>query len=152
MKRIIVGFFCVASVGMAYAATLYRWVNPEGVVTYQNSPPPPSVGHVKVMHVDGHNSATSMRQALAAMHPVVLYKAPHCTPCKQVSDYLHKRRVPFKVVDVSANRAALVAMKKRTGATTVPTIMVGHHVLIGYIPAALKAELTAAGYPRAPKT
>ncbi|WP_298137103.1 glutaredoxin family protein [Acidiferrobacter sp.] len=135
---------------VAHAATLYRWVDPNGVVTYQNTPPPASAGHVRVVHVGRPPSRSAVRQAVSALHPVVLYRAPHCAPCRQVSAYLHRRKIPFRAIDVSRGRSIVRAMKRKTGSTTVPTITVGKQVLIGYIPSALKNELTAAGYPKAP--
>ncbi len=139
-------------VGAAHAATLYRWVGPNGVVTYQNTPPPSSAHHVHVMHVHGRTSPSAVRKALSALHPVVLYRAPHCAPCREVSAYLHRRGVPFRSIDVSRGRSVLQGMKQKTGATTVPTVTVGRDVLVGYIHSALKNELAAAGYLKAPKS
>ncbi|MHB1752950.1 MAG: glutaredoxin domain-containing protein [Acidiferrobacter sp.] len=137
--------------GAAHGATLYRWVGPNGVVTYQNTPPPSSVHHVHVMHVRGRTSPAAVRKALSSLHPVILYRAPHCTPCRQVSAYLHRRKVPFRSIDISRGPAALQDMKHKTGSTTVPTVTVGRDVLVGYIHSALKNELAAAGYLKAPK-
>lgn len=138
--------------GVAHAATLYRWVGPNGVVTYQNTPPPSSAHHVHVMHVHGRTSPSAVRKALSALHPVVLYRAPHCAPCREVSAYLRSRKVPFRSIDVSRGRQALRGMKKETGSTTVPTVTVGRDVLVGYIHSALKNELAAAGYLKTPKS
>lgn len=148
MDRLMIAACCWALVGGAQAATLYRWVSPQGVVTYQNSPPPHSAGRVKVMHLGGREPVAAVRHAVSALHPVVLYRAPHCVPCQQVSRYLRQRKVPFKAIDVTGGQTILRAMKAATGTTTVPTITVGKHVLVGYIPSALKDELAAAGYPK----
>ncbi len=149
MTRWMAAAGAVMLVGAAHAATLYRWVEPDGVVTYQNTPPPPSATHVRVMHMGSHTSPAAVRKAVSLMHPVVLYRAPHCAPCQQVSAYLRRRGVPFRAVDVSRGQSVLRAMKKKTGSTTVPTVMVGKQILVGYIPSVLKNELTAAGYPKA---
>ena len=151
MNRFIIGVLCWALVGGAQAATLYRWVNPEGVVTYQNTPPPPSAQGVKVLHLGARSSPEAIRNAVSAMQPVVLYEAPHCVPCQQVSVYLVHRKVPFKSINIASSQAVLRAMKKKTGSSSVPTIMVGKHVLTGYVRSVLADELTAAGYPRASK-
>ncbi|MHB8254609.1 MAG: glutaredoxin domain-containing protein [Acidiferrobacter sp.] len=151
MNRVIIGALFWGLVGCAQATTLYRWVNPEGVVTYQNSPPPQSAGKVKVMHLRARSSSTDVRKAVSAMQPVILYEAPHCVPCKAASTYLAQRKVPFKSIDVASGQAELRAMKKKTGSVTVPTLMVGKHVLVGYLQSILAEELTAAGYPPVPK-
>ncbi len=84
------------------------------------------------------------------MVPVVLYEAPSCPPCTVAEHYLQGRQVRFRAIDVT-NAKALAEMKKKTGATTIPTITVGQHVLVGYVRSVVSAELTAAGYPRIPK-
>lgn len=152
MDRVMIAAACWALLGSAHAATLYRWVSPQGVVTYQNSPPPQSAARVKVMHLGGREPIAAMRHAVSALHPVVLYRAPHCVPCRQASRYLRQRKVPFKEVDIAAGQAILRSMKAATGTTTVPTITVGKHVLVGYIPSALGDELAAAGYLKIPKS
>ncbi len=148
MMRWMVWLGVTMLVGTAHAATLYRWVGPHGVVTYQNTPPPASAGNVHVIHLRDKTSPAAVRKALSTMHPVVLYQAPHCAPCRQVVAYLRRRKVPFRSIDVSRGQSVLRGMKDKTGSTTVPTVMVGKDVLVGYIPSALKNELTAAGYPK----
>ncbi|HUW97360.1 MAG TPA: glutaredoxin family protein [Acidiferrobacter sp.] len=151
MNYIIMAVFWCGFIGYAQAATLYRWVNPEGVVTYQNTPPPQSARGVKVIHLSGHSSSAHASAGAPKGQSVVLYQAPNCTPCRQASTYLSHHKIPFKTIDVGASQAALQAMKKKTGSTTIPTITVGAHVLMGYLPSMLAKELTVAGYLPAPK-
>ena len=136
--------------GGCHAATLYRYVNPQGVVTYQSSPPPSSAHHVHVMHFHGKSQSGGPHGASVAAAPVVLYEAPSCQPCTVAVHYLKTRGVPFRRVDVTSQKA-LAAMKRKTGSTTVPTIMVGKHILVGYVKSLVSAELTAAGYPKSAK-
>lgn len=133
---------------VAHAATLYKYVSPEGVVTYQNTPPPRSARHVQIEHLGDAASPRTFRQALAKLAPVTLYWAPNCKPCTQARRYLVARKVPFQSVNVAQNAATLKMMMKTTGSNTVPTIMVGKHVLDGYWRPILAKQLTAAGYPK----
>ena len=146
------GLYVAAGVlicAVSHAGTLYRYVNPEGVVTYQSSPPPSSATHVRAVHFPDVSGGTS-EHTRVHVAPVVLYEAPSCPPCTAAQRYLQARKVRFRAIDV-ANGKALAAMKKRTGATTIPTIIVGRRVLVGYVRSVVSAELTAAGYPRTPK-
>ena len=142
---------CAALGLRAEAATLYRWVGPHGVVTYQENPPPASDAGVQALHIRSGSGVPHARQAVSRAHPVTLYEAPHCPPCTEASAYLHHRKVVYKAVDVAKSQAVLRAMKARTGSVSVPTIVVGKHVLIGYSRSVLAGELTAAGYPRSPE-
>lgn len=143
---------CAALALRAQAATLYRWVGPHGVVTYQDNPPPASVAGVRAIHIRLGSTAPPARSDVSRSQPVTLYEAPHCRPCTEVRAYLHHRKVSYKAVNVAKSQAVLRAMKARTGSVSVPTIVVGTHVLIGYARSVLAGELTAAGYPRSPKS
>ncbi len=131
--------------GACHAAALYRYVSPAGVVTYQSSPPPSSARHVQVVHLSDTFGSGSAQAAVHAP-PVVLYEAPSCPPCAIAARYLTSRKVHFKVVDVT-NPKALAEMKSASHATTIPTIVVGKQVFVGYVESELSAALTAAGYP-----
>ncbi len=132
-------------VGHAQAAMLYRWVGPHGVVTYQENRPPSSAAGVKAIHIKVGSGGA--RPNVSQSHPVTLYEAPHCRPCAQVRAYLRRRKVSYRTRNVAKSQAVLRAMKARTGSVSVPTIVVGKHVLIGYARSVLAGELTAAGYP-----
>ena len=143
---------CAALIGYSRAATLYRWVGPHGVVTYQESPPPQSATGVTAIHIKVGPRSSAAHKGASRSHPVTLYEAPHCRPCAAVRAYLVRRKVAYRAVNVAKSQAVLRAMKARTGSVSVPTIVVGRHVLIGYVRSVLAGELTAAGYPRTLKS
>lgn len=146
-RRLLLLVVWAATAGYVQAATLYRWVGPHGVVTYQATPPPSAAAGVRAIHIQGGPSPGRAHQKVSQHHPVTLYEAPHCGPCTQAQAYLRRRKVAYRAVNVAKSQAALRAMKARTGSMTVPTIVVGKHVLVGYVRSVLAGELAAAGYP-----
>lgn len=150
--RFAIVAICASLVGRAQAATLYRWVGPHGVVTYQENPPPSSAAGVRAIHIKVGPRSSGTHKSASRSHPVTLYEAPHCQPCAAVRAYLLRRKVAYRAVNVAKSQAILRAMKARTGSVSVPTIVVGKHVLIGYVRSVLAGELTAAGYPRTLKS
>ena len=128
----------------AHAGTVYRWVNQEGQVVYQGSPPPAGARDVTTESFQGG----AMTQA-PARAPVTLYQIPHCQPCATARHYLSRHHVPFRTVDAST-AAAQASMKQETGYTSVPTVTVGHHSINGFNQPWLASELTRAGYITAP--
>ncbi len=136
----------------AYGIKLYKWVDEDGNVTYHDRSPPETGYRVeqKDFKLGGQTVAKSDGAASKAADesPVVLYTAPKCTACDMARAYLDKRKVPFTDKNVSGDAEAIKELQEKSGALTVPTIMVGSKVMKGYMESLLEGELDAAGYPK----
>lgn len=124
------------------AGTLYKWVDKDGNVSYQDSPPPPQASRVEEKSLRGADPGAP------ALPPVVLYRVPDCTSCDLMRALLQRRKISFTEKNVEDDLAAQTEMKKKTGALSVPTVTVGDRVIKGYSEAVLDNELNAAGYGR----
>lgn len=135
----------------AHAVKLYKWVDKDGRVSYQDRPPPEEGQRVESRDFKvGNTPRPSGDQGASAaeQYPVVLYTAPQCTACDLARAYLDRRKVPFTDKNVSASPEALQELREKSGALTVPTIAVGPKVMRGYLESLLSGELDAAGYPK----
>jgi glutaredoxin len=135
----------------AYAVKLYKWVDEDGNVTYHDRPPPEAGYSVerKDFKLGGRTTIFDGEAGKAADEsPVVLYTAPKCTACDLARAYLDRRNVPFTDKNVSGDAEAIKELQEKSGALTVPTIMVGSKVMKGYMESLLEGELDAAGYPK----
>ncbi len=138
----------------AHAAKLYKWVDKDGNVSYQDRPPPPDAGRVeekdlatgspKIKNKDGVKD----KDGIAEKYPVVLYSVPKCSSCDLARAYLQKRKVPFSEKNVESDRKSQEEMKEKAKSLSVPTILVGAKVMSGYIESLLEGELDQAGYPK----
>lgn len=63
---------------------------------------------------------------------VIMFTTPTCTYCRKAKQYLRKKRVPFRDVDVSKDQAAARDMVRRSGQQGVPQIQIGNQVVIGF--------------------
>jgi glutaredoxin len=142
--------FTVAAVLLsapAFGTKLYRVVDEDGNVSYQDREPDGGTAKVEQREVhDGASSHLDASEPSAATGPVTLYVVPDCVTCDYVRSLLEKREVPFKTVDVGTDVASQEALKKRAGDLSVPVLMIGNRVLKGYVEPILKAELDKAGY------
>jgi uncharacterized protein YhaN len=68
-----------------------------------------------------------------------------------VLDFLRERDVSAEVRDVAVDRTALVHLIWLTGRATVPTVVVGDDILIGFDAGRLQAMLDAAAENRPAK-
>lgn len=133
----------------AQAGKLYKWVDADGKVSYQDKAPPADDGKVEQKDLGKEKTAKPERlDELAERVPVVLYAVPKCSPCDLARNYLKARGVPFADKDASADTAVQAELRKRAGSLSVPTIAVGEKVITEFSQAWLESELNQAGYPQ----
>ena len=137
----------VFSTTSAHAAKLYKWVDKDGNVSYQDHPPPPNAGRVETRDLATTRSP-EMKDGVAEKSPVVLYSIPRCQSCDLARAYLQKRKVPFVEKNVQGNPALQAEMKQKIGELMAPAILVGDKVIKNYVESWLESELDQAGYPK----
>lgn len=130
----------------AHAGKIYRWVDSQGHVTYQDAPPPPGARDVRIQRM----ASSSYRPSSKRRPSVTLYMIPNCPPCDSVRRYLDRRGVPFSEVNIAHQPKERAVMKRTTGYVSVPTVVVGKTAINGFNPGWLGSELTKAGYKQKP--
>ena len=144
---LVASFFC-ASIAFAQQ---YRWVDDKGRVHYTDTPPPPAAKSVQKKNLRGNavGEQTNTQLAKASKEsPVTLYSHPDCkAPCDKAREILGKRGVPFNDVSV-VDQARYEELKKLTGNTQVPVLVVGKRVETSPTESAYAQALDEAGYPR----
>jgi len=64
---------------------------------------------------------------------VRIYSTPSCNFCQQAKEFLTEKGIEFDTFDVSSDKEALSEMRKISGgARTVPVIVVGDAVIVGF--------------------
>jgi len=135
------------------AAQLYQWKDAQGRTVYSDQPPPPNVRNVRekafkgnVIEIGESYAARTAREK----YPITLY-ANACGPiCDQARQLLTQRGVPFSNKDPQASPEAEAELKKLTGRTSVPVLVVGSDKIDGFEAGQWQAALDRAGYPKAP--
>ena len=129
-----------------------RWVDKEGRVHYTDAPPPPDASEVQKKNLRGGSGVDTSSlpyatQVAASNFPVTLYTTPDCgAPCDQARALLVKRVVPFKEISV-ASQKDLDEVKKLSGSTNFPLLVVGTQKQSGFRDDLLNGLLDTAGYP-----
>lgn len=143
----------LGAVTFAASAQLYRWTDEKGRVHITDTPPPPTAKNVqkrKPAAAPAGEAPPPFELAQAVKDfPVTLYTSPSCKePCAAARAVLNKRGVPFKEVQVWEEESN-EELKRVSGASEVPTLVVGRSVHRGYEAGAYDALLDSARYPRA---
>lgn len=131
-------------------AQLYKWVGPDGKITYSDTPPPPAAARVETRPVPSAASAASdlpyeVAQA-ARNHPVTLYTTSSCSPCDDARRFLTERGIPFREKTVTSNEDVL-QLRKIGADTNLPVLTVGRTRERGFETNAWNNALNIAGYP-----
>ncbi|NEX60963.1 glutaredoxin family protein [Noviherbaspirillum galbum] len=131
-------------------AQLYKWVGPDGKVTYSDTPPPPSAKRVetKAFSSDDINTGDlpyELAEAVRA-NPVTLYTGKNCAPCDDGRKMLQERGIPFREKTVSSNDD-VDYLRKIAGDNNVPLLLVGRRKESGFQRGTWNTLLSSAGYP-----
>jgi glutaredoxin len=156
MKKPVLAIFLALACASALAQQIYRWTDEKGRVHITDTPPPANAKGVQKARTAATTGGTAESGQLpfelsAAVRdfPVSLYTSPSCKePCAAARGALNRRAVPFKEVQVW-DEESNEALKKLSGATDVPTLLVGRSVHRGFDQEAWDALLDSARYPRA---
>ena len=141
---------CAASA----SAQLYKWVGPDGKVTYSDVPPPSSARQVETKSVTaGIVNAAGLPYELAEAvkaNPVTLYTTGKCIPCDDGRRLLSERGIPFAEKTVNSNED-FAQLRKAGGKGQLPLLSVGRLKEEGFAAGVWNNVLTAAGYPESSK-
>ncbi|RJF97986.1 glutaredoxin family protein [Noviherbaspirillum saxi] len=135
-------------------AQLYKWVGPDGKVTYSDVPPRSNAAKVEnkalaVGEAGGSNLPFELAEAVKA-HPVTLYTTRDCAACDEARKFLSERGIPFSEKTVTTNDD-IAQYKQAGGEGQLPMMTVGRNKEKGFEAGAWGNVLTAAGYPETSK-
>ena len=63
---------------------------------------------------------------------IVLFSTPTCSWCRRIKEYLRKKKLRFKEIDVSKDRKAAEDMVRKTGQQGVPVILINNRPVVGF--------------------
>lgn len=150
MRTIIYAAVAMILAGPLYAAQLYRWVDEKGNVEWRDTPPPTTAKNVEQRTlgrgntIDTSSLPYSVQQAMKS-HPVTLWTFDCGEPCTDARNHLTRRGIPYTERNSQKDPDGL---KKATGGTHVPVLIVGTTQLKGYLESNWDTALDSAGYPR----
>jgi glutaredoxin len=135
----------------AQAEKLYKWVDKDGRVTYEATPPPSESGYrveEKVLGTGKKPAEDDTLEKIVEKYPVILYSVPVCGSCDLARAYLQKRKVPFTEQNLDNNPVLQQTLQKKIGSLSAPTILIGEKIMKGYVESILEGELDGVGYPK----
>jgi glutaredoxin len=134
----------------AQAGAVFRKVDPEGHVYYDDKPDEdaePLKFSAPASAVEGASQSYETRRARQNF-PVTLYASEKCGQvCQQARDFLKQHHIPY-AEKIIKTQEELDELRKKSGGDTQPTLSVGKNWLNGFESGQWQGELEAAGYPK----
>ncbi len=63
---------------------------------------------------------------------VIMFSTPTCSFCNTAKRYFREHKIRFKDIDVSRDEKAALDMRRRTGQTGVPVILINNRPIVGF--------------------
>lgn len=149
LRRVGCALGCALVASAAFAQ--YKYVGPDGRITYSDQPPPANARAVEEKKL-GAASATGVAlpfglQQAATKYPVTIYTGDKCAPCDEARTYLRNRGIPFAEKTVTSSDD-IALLKQQSPDGTAPVLIVGARKSVGFSQAAWSSLLDSAGYPQ----
>jgi len=151
----------LAGILMSFAgmtpAAIYKWVNENGVVSYQDTPPPkgaevqvvpesPAPPPTPVARAQVAPSATPApalidKPASRSVPKVEMYVTSWCRYCKKAKSFFNARGIPYTAYDIEKDQAAAARMTKLNPGGGVPVTVIDGQVIRGFSESVYAAAL-----------
>lgn len=130
----------------ADAAKLYKWVDEQGNISYQDQPPPENAKVLDEKEVKGSGAASQSSDGAQKKLPVFVYVVDNCPNCEGIILHLKKHGVPHVERSLKDDRVAQSKILKTSNSITAPVVFIGDKILQAPAPAELNSKLQNAGY------
>lgn len=142
--------FCVtiqfATTQNIHAAQLYKWVDKNGNVSYQDSPPPDSANVTEQSTIETNTYNNTNRQNnTAANASIIVYTTNSCQACNELLDKLKKWSVPAEEQSI-LNRDIQSKILSLSDQITAPTLFINDKLITDLSDSSLLSELTRVGF------
>ncbi|MDZ7842112.1 MAG: glutaredoxin family protein [Gammaproteobacteria bacterium] len=129
---------------------LYKWVDEDGNVTYQDRPPPDEARPVQTFEQPLERSAEGEQDIELPDVDLTLYSIEACDACDLVRNLLNDRGLPFTEKDAEQNVEVQDELREVSGVLSVPVLVIGDEVLTGFNRDLILRVLSDAGFPTDP--
>ncbi len=131
---ITAALFVMATAIPSDAATLYRWVDDQGVVHVSENPPEGKMNVAQAVVGEAAEGPKAEEKKAFRVRPaeVIIYTTPTCPWCHKTKAWLRDKKIRYKEVDVTTDKSGREEMVRISGQTGVPVIVVGDEVIVGF--------------------
>ena len=130
----------------ASAAKLYKWVDKDGNVSYQDSPPPEGSQIIQEKEIQ-RSEPSSQPAVVFRQQPVIVYTVDDCLECESLLTKLRDWGIPVSEASLQ-NRAVQARVLEITDSLSAPTLFIGDNLISDHSDENLSAELLNGGHQK----
>ena len=130
------------------AKSLYKWVDENGNVSYQDLPPPKDIAVKQEILKDSNTSSSNLNGSASSAeqsNPVIVYTIDNCDPCEVVLLRLKQLGIPNQEQSL-LDRDIQARVLDLSGSISAPTIFIGDELIRDISDKNLITALKTAGY------
>jgi glutaredoxin len=129
----------------AWAAKMYKWVDANGNISYQDKPPPKNGRLIETSELKKSDISPSPNSHNQKLTPLTAYTIANCKDCAQLIAFLKQGKIP--VVELSLqDREVQSRILRLSGKIAAPTLFVGDTLVTDLSEPGLITVLKGAGY------
>jgi len=129
-------------INSANAGKLYKWVDANGNISYQDQPPPKNANVLRESSIDENGSLSDKVEQQA----VTVYTVPNCAACSELLSRLVEIGVPVEEQNLDNNRDAQQRVLELSDSLIAPTVVINGRALPNPNLQNLNEALETAGY------
>ena len=142
-KTLFISLIAIAA-SHADAAKLYKWIDANGNISYQDQPPPQSGKILSEKEVGSSADSDPISDPLTP--EVMVYTVNDCELCERLVAVLNQNKVPHIELPLEDDREAQRKILERANSIIAPTIFIGDTVIQGGTENELREALRLAGF------
>jgi len=117
------------SISSASAAKLYKWVDDQGRISYQDKPPPVNSKILSEKTLKGKPSQKPELDASSNLAPIDVYVTKSCPSCESTIEVLADWGVPYTEKAIEEHRDIQTRLLELTEGVNVPALFFGNEFL-----------------------
>lgn len=139
---------CLVVVSNSHAAKLYKWVDANGVISYQDKPPPANAKVLSETVVKDNpvQSTSTPPTTNETLDPVQVYTVEECELCLTLLTQLEQWGIPTQEKPLQDDREIQRKILATSDSISAPAIFIGDKILTNINKTMLVQALEAAGY------
>jgi len=142
----VVIFFVSPLIGnAAIAAQMYKWVDENGNISYQDSPPPEGSNIIKKEALEVSSNSSNTSEDESGPNTLVIYTIDDCEACSLLKTRLNALQVPFTEQSLQDPQVQ-ARILELNDSLTAPTLFIGDKIITDVSRGNLVTELQQAGY------
>lgn len=134
----------VLAASNTHAAKLYKWVDSNGAISYQDRPPPKNAKILSEQTVKSSVSDDINKNPI--LPKVLIYTVTDCEACEKMISMLNQSKVPHIQLPLEDDRKAQKRILQNASSIVVPTLFIDDELIQGRTPDQVRKMLKSAGF------